>query len=177
MRAFLCSSISSKIIATLRLSGQVRHHICAICVYHALLHLMHALQGNHMQTSLSISVLLMVAVGGSLGAVLRYLVTLWSIQKFGDGFPWGTLLVNIVGAFFVGLMIALLQERTLLNPYWRPLVVVGALGSLTTFSMFSVEMLQFIERGNWALALAYMLSSVIICIALVAFGLQLGKLI
>ncbi|MDB4451200.1 fluoride efflux transporter CrcB [Pseudomonadales bacterium] len=138
---------------------------------------MHALQGSHMQTSLSISVLLMVAVGGSLGAVLRYLVTLWSIQKFGDGFPWGTLLVNIVGAFFVGLMIALLQERTLLNPYWRPLVVVGALGSLTTFSMFSVEMLQFIERGNWALALAYMLSSVIICVALVAFGLQLGKLI
>jgi len=71
---------------------------------------MHALQGSHMQTSLSISVLLMVAVGGSLGAVLRYLVTLWSIQKFGDGFPWGTLLVNIVGAFFVGLMIALLQD-------------------------------------------------------------------
>jgi CrcB protein len=57
------------------------------------------------------------------------------------------------------------------------LVVVGALGSLTTFSMFSVEILQFIERGNWALALAYMLSSVIICVALVAFGLQLGKLI
>lgn len=136
----------------------------------------HALQGRHMQTSLSISVLLMVAVGGSLGAVLRYLVTLWSIQKFGDGFPWGTLLVNIVGAFLVGLMIALLQERTLLNPYWRPLVIVGALGSLTTFSMFSVEMLQFIEHGNWALALAYMLGSVIICVALVAFGLQLGKL-
>ena len=56
------------------------------------------------------------------------------------------------------------------------LVVVGALGSLTTFSMFSVEMLQFIEHGNWALALAYMLGSVIICVALVAFGLQLGKL-
>ncbi len=130
-----------------------------------------------MQTSLSIPLLLTIALGGSLGAVARYLITVWGMQRFGDAFPWGTLLVNVLGAFLVGLLIALLQERVLVNAAWRPLLIVGCLGSLTTFSMFSVEMLQFIERGNWLLAVVYMFSSVCICVGLVWLGLQIGKLI
>ena len=130
---------------------------------------------NAMQPSLSIPVLLTVALGGGLGAVARYALTLWAVQRFGTGFPWGTLLVNALGALLVGALIALLQERTLVGEYWRPLIIVGCLGSLTTFSMFSVELLQFIERGNWALAIGYLFASVVLCVALVALGMQAGR--
>ena len=128
-----------------------------------------------MQPSLSIPVLLSIALGGSLGAVTRYALTLWTMQRFGDAFPWGTLLVNALGALLAGTLIALLQERALVGEFWRPLLLVGVLGSLTTFSMFSVELLQFIERGNWALAASYVFASVVLCVGLVALGMQLGR--
>ncbi|MGB5324706.1 MAG: CrcB family protein [Pseudomonadales bacterium] len=130
-----------------------------------------------MQFSFTLPVLLAIALGGACGALARYALVLWSMQRFGDAFPWGTLLVNAAGALLAGLVIALLQERVLEGSLWRPLLLVGLLGSLTTFSMFAVELYQFLERGNIALALGYPLLSVLVCVLLVWSGLALGRLL
>lgn len=129
-----------------------------------------------MQLSLTLPTALAIAFGGACGALARYLLVLWSVQRYGDGFPWGTLLVNAIGALLAGLVIALLQERVLTAEFWRPLLLVGLLGSLTTFSMFAVELFQYLERGNIALAVGYPVVSVLLCVILVWAGLATGRL-
>ena len=118
------------------------------------------------------SILLAVALGGSLGAVIRYLVSTWSLQRFGDGFPWGTLAVNLIGAFFIGLLVGWISARDVAE-WWRPLLVVGLLGSLTTFSTFSLELLNFVQRGELGLGVIYLLVSVLFCVALTYIGFSL----
>ncbi len=118
------------------------------------------------------SILLAVALGGSLGAVIRYLVSTWSLQRFGDGFPWGTLAVNLIGAFFIGLLVGWISAREVAE-WWRPLLVVGLLGSLTTFSTFSLELLNFVQRGELGLGVIYLLVSVLFCVALTYIGFSL----
>ncbi|MBT8140221.1 MAG: fluoride efflux transporter CrcB [Gammaproteobacteria bacterium] len=129
-----------------------------------------------MPVSFTIPALLAIAIGGALGALSRYLLVLWSVQRFGDAFPWGTLLVNALGALLAGILIALLQERLLLGNLWRPLLLVGLLGSLTTFSMFALELYQFLERGQIALAIGYPLLSILLCVSLLWCGLLLVRL-
>ena len=91
---------------------------------------------------------LIVAIGGGIGAASRYLVSNWSITKFGADFPYGTLIVNLIGCFIIGLFMALVIERLNVSPYWRLFVTVGFLGGLTTFSSFSFETLKFLQESN-----------------------------
>jgi len=93
-----------------------------------------------------------VALGGSVGAATRYLVSTWAAERFGSDFPYGTLVVNVVGCFIIGAFLVLVTERAIVNPYWRLIVAVGFLGGLTTFSSFGYETLKLIEdsRLQWA---------------------------
>lgn len=92
-----------------------------------------------------------VAVGGSIGATTRYLASTWAAEAFGTDFPYGTLLVNIVGCFIIGAFMTASTERFIINPYWRLIVTVGFVGGLTTFSSFSYETFKLLEDGNMLL--------------------------
>lgn len=104
--------------------------------------------------------LLLVAIGGGLGAVLRYLVGQWTLTTFGPGLPFGTWTVNITGAFAMGLLAGWLAQRVDGGDELRLLLGVGVLGGFTTFSAFSLDVFTMINRGEIALAGAYAVSSV-----------------
>jgi CrcB protein len=103
--------------------------------------------------------LLAVAVGGSIGASTRYLVSTWAAEKIGADFPYGTLIVNVVGCFIIGAFMTAATERFIVNPYWRLIVTVGFVGGLTTFSSFSYESLKLLEDGSLTLVMYNILSN------------------
>jgi len=80
-----------------------------------------------------------VAIGGALGSVLRFVVGTFFLQRVGAGFPWGTFVINISGAFAIGIVMQLAQTRIGLNPYARLFLATGILGGYTTFSAFAYE--------------------------------------
>lgn len=122
--------------------------------------------------------LLAVAFGGALGAGLRFLISTGVYQWLGRGFPYGTLAVNIIGSFLVGLMTeTLVLQRAALSLEYRLAILVGLFGSLTTFSTFSLDSLHLIEQGQFVKASLNIFSSVFICIFAVWLGLTLGKAI
>lgn len=90
-----------------------------------------------------------VALGGGAGSVARYLVSIWAAGRLGADFPYGTLIVNVVGCYIIGLFMVLATERMVLPNYWRLLVASGFLGGLTTFSSFSYETLKLVQDGAW----------------------------
>ena len=130
-----------------------------------------------MPLSTSIATLLAVGLGGAVGAIARYLLSVWTLQRFDSAFPIGTLLVNAIGALLIGVLFVLISEKAILAAHWRPLLVVGLLGSLTTFSTFSLELVSYLQQGAWSIAVAYILASVIICVALTWVGISLGRLL
>src|SRR6202035_1696223 len=91
-----------------------------------------------------------VALGSIVGAVARFLVSVLSVSQFGDGFPWGTLFVNVTGSFGVGVFAALTgpDGRLFVSPRQRLFVMVGFCGGYTTFSAFSLETLRLLEAGH-----------------------------
>lgn len=91
---------------------------------------------------------LIVALGGAIGAMLRYAITNLAAEKINPAFPYGTLIANLIGCFFIGLCMTLLTEKTSLSPYWRLLITVGILGGLTTFSSFSYETIKLLQAGQ-----------------------------
>ena len=95
------------------------------------------------------SELVIVAVGGALGAVSRYLIGLLAIGRWGALFPYGTMIANFVGCFVIGFFMTLVLERLEISPYWRLLVVTGFCGGLTTFSSFSYESLRLLQSGEF----------------------------
>ncbi|MDB2413248.1 fluoride efflux transporter CrcB [Litoricolaceae bacterium] len=118
---------------------------------------------------------LSIAAGGALGAVSRYGVTLGAARLGATGFPYATLTVNVIGSFLIGLFVAWLGGRTEINPALRPLIQVGFLGALTTFSTFSLDALILIEQGRFTQAGLYIAASVLICLAACFIGLLAGR--
>ena len=118
---------------------------------------------------------LYIAMGGALGAVSRYGVTLGAARLGATGFPYATLTVNVVGSFLIGLFVAWLGGRTEINPVLRPLIQVGFLGALTTFSTFSLDALILLEQGRLAQAGLYIAASVLVCLAACFIGLLAGR--
>lgn len=108
----------------------------------------------------SLPSLLLVAVGGALGSVLRFGVGRWAIALTGPGFPSGTFVVNIIGGFLMGLLAGWLARFGDGGEELRLLLGVGVLGGFTTFSAFSLEVYNMITRAEVALAAAYAMSSV-----------------
>ena len=118
---------------------------------------------------------LYIAMGGALGAVSRYVVTLGAARLGATGFPYATLTVNVVGSFLIGLFVAWLGGRTEINPALRPLIQVGFLGALTTFSTFSLDALILLEQGRLTQAGLYIAASVLVCLAACFIGLLAGR--
>jgi CrcB protein len=119
--------------------------------------------------------LLFIAVGGAVGAVLRYGASLGVYSVLGRGFPYGTLFVNVSGSLLMGVLSVLMLERFAIGPEWRAAVLVGVLGSFTTFSTFSIETLNLLEQGDLMRAMANIVLSVLICLVAVWFGVLIGR--
>lgn len=119
--------------------------------------------------------ILLIACGGALGAVLRYGASLGVYSLLGRGFPYGTMFVNVTGSLLMGLLSIMMLERFNIGPEWRAAILVGLLGSFTTFSTFSIETLNLLEQGDMARAFANIALSVIVCLAAVWIGISLGR--
>ena len=104
---------------------------------------------------------LIIGIGGFLGAVSRYAVSLWIGQRWGRIFPLGTFVVNVSGSFFVSLLMSLFTEKFLVNPHFRLFLVIGFLGAYTTFSTFEYETGNLVKDGEWFIAFANVVFSVI----------------
>jgi len=114
-------------------------------------------------------------MGGALGAVLRYGASLSVYSLLGRGFPYGTLFVNVSGSLLMGLLSVIMLERFNIDPEWRAAVLVGVLGSFTTFSTFSIETLNLLEQGDVMRATANIVLSVLMCLVAVWFGVLIGR--
>lgn len=121
--------------------------------------------------------ILLVALGGSIGAVTRYLVSNWAAEKFGAEFPYGTLIVNVIGCFIIGAFMTMATERLIINPYWRLLVTVGFVGGLTTFSSFSYETFRLLQDADLVMALYNIVLNLILGFCATWMGISLVRLI
>ena len=118
--------------------------------------------------------LLFIALGGAGGAVSRYLLSNWVHGLWEGRLPLGTLLVNMLGSFAIGVIFVLI-ERQVVHPDWRGVLMVGFLGAFTTFSTFSLETISLFEQGHMAHALIYMLASSVLCVVMAGTAIQLSR--
>lgn len=116
-----------------------------------------------------------IAAGGAIGALFRFWVANGVYQLLGRGFPYGTLAVNVLGSLAMGLLYALLLERSTAGPELRAALLVGFLGAFTTFSTFSIETLNLIEQAELFKAGLNILLSVSACLVACWFGLVIGR--
>lgn len=119
--------------------------------------------------------LVLVFVGGGLGAVSRHLTGMAVMRASGPGFPWGTMVVNIIGSFVMGCLIAWLARRSSGDADLRLLLATGFLGGFTTFSAFSLDAVTLYERGALTAAAAYVIASVTVSILALFGGLWLAR--
>ena len=121
--------------------------------------------------------LIMIGVAGALGALSRYGLSS-AVSRIGGGnFPWGTLCVNLIGCFLIGLIMHVSLNTDIIPNQWRTAVVVGFLGALTTFSSFSYETIGLIEKSAYGAAVGNIAVNVIAGITATIIGLAIGKII
>ncbi|MCS6839549.1 MAG: fluoride efflux transporter CrcB [Roseiflexus sp.] len=118
-----------------------------------------------------------IAVGAAIGANLRYGLSLWAAQRWGASFPYGTLIVNVIGSFLIGLVLALATTRLTLSEPVRLLIVTGLLGGFTTFSSLSFEAYSLIMSGSWQAAGIYLAGSFGLGMAGVFLGAGVARLL
>ena len=119
---------------------------------------------------------LWIAIGGALGSVGRFWVSGVIGRRFGETFPWGTLLVNVSGSFAIGLLAALAEPggRRFISPSGRQFLMYGVCGGYTTFSSFSVQTLELLRDGDWFKAGANAAGSMVLCLMAVWLGYAFG---
>ena len=121
--------------------------------------------------------ILLVMVGGSVGALSRYGVSLLAAHLLGNRFPWGTLIVNLAGCLLIGLAFGLAERgNALMNPSMRLFFVTGYLGALTTFSTFGMETASAVQEGNSVVALSNVAANNLVGVALVFLGMWLARI-
>ena len=121
--------------------------------------------------------LLFIALGGASGAVARFVIANWIHQRWEGHVSVGTLLVNILGPFAIGIVFVLVVETQLFHPDWRGVIMIGFLGAFTTFSTFSLETINLLETGHIFHALGYMLASVSLCVFAAGSAIYLARMI
>lgn len=119
--------------------------------------------------------IVLVAVGGAIGSVVRYLIGLHSTRLFGTGFPWGTLTVNVIGSLAIGIFAELIARRFSAPLEWRLFIITGFLGGFTTFSAFSLDTATLIDSGNLWLAVTYVAVSMLVSLFAVFAGLAMMR--
>jgi CrcB protein len=120
--------------------------------------------------------MVLVMMGGGLGSLSRYGITLLSIKLFGTRFPWGTLIVNLTGCFLIGLSFALAERSALMNPTVRLFFITGFLGGLTTFSTYGYESFNAIYLGNQWIGIGNVVFNNVAGLILVFLGFRLGSI-
>ena len=120
---------------------------------------------------------LAISVAAIVGAKFRFLLSRLAAREFGPIFPYGTLIINILGSFMVGFFIIWTSERVLVDPRWRLLVVVGFCGSFTTFSSYAFETMAYFEQGQWGLMLANVLGNNLLCLGGALAGMALARVL
>jgi CrcB protein len=118
-----------------------------------------------------------VVAGAGIGGGLRYILSEWIAERWGASFPWGTFVVNISGAFLLGLVMALSVERSLIPPAWRLFLGVGILGGYTTFSTLSYESIALMQRGLVMQGALNMFGSALAGLAAVFAGILVGRML
>lgn len=111
-----------------------------------------------------------IAAGGAIGALLRYWTSLAVHSRLGSGFPYGTLMVNVLGSLLMGFLYIWLIERIAAGATLRAFLLIGVLGAFTTFSTFSMETLNLVEGGQLGKALLNVVVSVTVCMIAAALG-------
>jgi CrcB protein len=114
-----------------------------------------------------------VAIGGAIGAMSRY--GLSCLIPPVNGFPWATMIANILGSILIGICYVLIVDKGLVSEQWRPLVMVGFLGALTTFSTFALDAILIWQNGQLYTSLVYVVSSVFACILCAAGSIWLAQ--
>jgi fluoride exporter len=120
---------------------------------------------------------LLIAGFGAAGAASRYAVDSWLSNISGAQFPWGTMTVNVLGAFLLGVLIAITTERVLIDQNWRIGLGIGFLGSFTTFSTFAYESVRLAEDSAWLLTAANVAGMVTLGLFAAFAGLAVGRAI
>lgn len=120
---------------------------------------------------------LAISLSAILGANLRYLLSRFAARELGPVFPYGTLFINIIGSFIVGLFLIWTTERVLIDPHWRLVVVIGFCGSFTTFSSYAFETMAYFEQGQWGLMVVNILSNNLLCLGAALAGMSLGRVL
>jgi len=118
---------------------------------------------------------LLVALGGAIGSVARYLMGGWFASRLGPAFPYGTFAINISGSFIIGLFLAFAERRASLSPYWRLFFAVGFVGGYTTFSTFEYEAVRLLQDDELLLGALYVAGSVVTGAFGVLAGIVLGS--
>ena len=116
-----------------------------------------------------------IAIGGAVGAMSRYWLSTLIENYNSSHYPYGTFLVNVAGSFLIGVCFIVFAEKLHLVVHWRPLIVIGFLGALTTFSTYSLDALLLFQQGHYNTALLYVLSSLLVCLFAAFCGMQLTR--
>ncbi len=119
--------------------------------------------------------ILSIALGGAVGALLRYWTSIGVHSVMSRDFPYGTLVINVTGSLLIGFLSILLVDRLAVGPELRAGILIGLLGAFTTFSAFSIETMSLFEQGDAVRAFTNILLSVVLCLAATALGLFLGR--
>ncbi len=120
---------------------------------------------------------LAISLGAIAGANARYLLSRYAAKLLGPVFPYGTLIINVLGSLIVGFFLIWTSERVLADLRWRLLVVVGFCGAFTTFSSYAFETLSYLEQGQWALMATNILSNNLLCLAAALAGMALARVL
>ncbi|HUI30709.1 MAG TPA: fluoride efflux transporter CrcB [Candidatus Acidoferrales bacterium] len=120
---------------------------------------------------------MLVFVGGGIGAVFRYFLAGWIYRAVGTDFPYGTLVVNVIGCFVIGLFMTMAEDRFLIIPSMRIFVAVGIIGGFTTFSTFNFETLELLKDGAFTLGLLNIGASIVLGLLATWIGAVVGRII
>jgi fluoride exporter len=121
--------------------------------------------------------LFLVGLGGFAGTVARYWLSGVIARRYGETFPYGTLVVNALGCFVIGFLFYLFYDRALTTPTARTVVLIGLIGGFTTFSSYGLQTFTLLRDGEMFLALTNIVASNVICLVLVWLGYSLAKVI
>ena len=120
---------------------------------------------------------LAISLGAIVGANSRYWLSRYAARLLGPVFPYGTLLINVLGSLIVGFFVIWTTERVLIDARWRLLVVVGFCGAFTTFSSYAFESMAFFEQGQWALFVTNVLGNNLLCLGAALTGMALARVL